>query len=778
MACFAPCKAVTAPADGSGKWSLHLAYHEAGAVLSTGNVVYALFNGNLLAYDVEDGSTRTFDKLDGLSDKGISFIAWSNAHKCLFILYENNNVDLLYEDGTVVNIPQIMNYSEYSVNARQVNVSGSWATVSTTEGVVLINIPRAEVKGYFRIGRSVSDAFVMGNTLYAAMPDAVMKGNVNENLYDISQWQQVGNFTANKFIPAAEGAYLMVSQNGSNPADMVGVCYMSPSAEGGAEHFSQVSSNQFSGGSVVNGRVQFFTGPFIMVLDPEKPLQEGVIIVANENYNAITYTADGTYWLVTTDGKLRNVKINTADKTLTDTGVSPGGFGPQRDLCYKLHYVDDRLLVAGGYMDYGSGKLSLPTAMAYENGKWTFFETDGITLNNDARFRNVTDVIQDPADPSHHYVSSMVGLLEYRDYKFVQHYNHSNSSLEIAPGASGNVNYVITDGLAYDAAGNLWMTNYEMTNVLKILKKDGTWASLGYDVYRNDPTPENLLIDSRGYVWVGGRRTTGSYDSGLFGLKPKGTPDDADDDIFAFRSSANNEDGTSCSLQYIQDLAEDKNGQIWLGCNEGVFVIANPEEWFSSSFSIYQPKVPRNDGTNYADYLLTGITVRAIAVDGGNRKWLGTMGSGIYLVNSDGSEVIEHFTTTNSPLLSDNIYSLAINTATGELMIATDKGLCAYRTGVVPATAKLSKSNVKVYPNPVRPEYSGNVTVTGLTEGAEVKVVSAGSQLVARGVSVGGTFTWDVRHSTSGNRVAPGVYYLFISNADGSESVAAKMVVI
>ena len=188
--------------------------------------------------------------------------------------------------------------------------------------------------------------------------------------------------------------------------------------------------------------------------------------------------------------------------------------------------------------------------------------------------------------------------------------------------------------------------------------------------------------------------------------------------------------------------------------------------------------MPRNDGTNYADYLLTGIDVTALVVDQGNRKWLGTFGSGVYLASPDGSEVLEHFTADNSPLLSDNIYSLAIHPETGELMIGTDVGLCSYRTNITPVQPELVEDNVKVYPNPVRPAYSGNVTITGLTEEAEVKIVSAGSQLVARGTAVGGSFVWDVRSQTTGQRVAPGVYFILVANADGSESVAANVVVI
>ena len=225
-------------------------------------------------------------------------------------------------------------------------------------------------------------------------------------------------------------------------------------------------------------------------------------------------------------------------------------------------------------------------------------------------------------------------------------------------------------------------------------------------------------------------------------------------------------------------MIEDRNGQIWIGCTSGVYAITDPDEWFTSSFNIYQPKVPRNDGTNYADYLLTGTEVSAIAVDAGNRKWIGTTGAGIYLVNEDGSEILQHFTSSDSPLLSDNIFDLAIDSVSGKMFIATDCGLCSYKTDVTTALPTLNKDNIHVYPNPVKVEYKGNVNITGLTLGSEVKVLSTGGQLVARGNAIGGSWQWNLCHTTNGERVAPGVYFIVIATADGKQSVAAKVAVM
>lgn len=766
-------------ADTSNPWRLHLAYHEATRVVSTGNSIYALFNGNLLSYDPEDQSVTTIDKFTGLSDKGIARMQWSEKQQVLVIVYENNNIDLLSADGTVVNLPQVKDFTEESITIRNLCVSGEWATISTTRGVIVINIPRAEVKAYFKFGHSVSDAFVINNTVYAAIDRAIIKGKLTDNLYDFSQWKTaIDHTTAQQFLPTGEGAYLVVPVVSGLTDDTQGICFLTPSSTSAPDHLQRITPNIFTYGTYQKGHAQFLAGPFIMTMNPEKPLQEGTIYQSAVTYHDIAYGANGTYWLIDNQGKLRNCKFSEVDKSITDQGIEIGNFGPYRDLCYKMHYAGNRLLVAGGRFSYdGSGHYP-PTAMAYEDGKWTKFQDEGFTLNNNAIYRNVMDIIQDPADASHHFVASSAGLLEFRDFQFVKHYNHSNSTLEIAPGAKGDVSYVMTDALAFDADGNLWMTNYEARNGLKVMKHDGNWTTVNTSKYTNDPTPENLLIDSRGLIWVGAKRTDSRFTSGLLGLNIHGTLDEADDDDEAFRTSMSNEDGKTCKIEYIHTLCEDLNGQIWLGCAAGVFAVTDPNAWFGTTATIYQPKVPRNDGTNYADYLLTDIEVRAIVVDGGNRKWIGTMGSGLYLVNPEGTEVLEHYTTANSPLLSDNIYSLAFNPTSGELMIGTNKGLCSYQTGIVPPAETLNKHNIKIFPNPVRPGFSGKVTITGLTEGAEVKIVSANSQLVARGTAIGGSFHWDVRSSASGKRVAPGVYYVFLSDADGSESVAGKMVVI
>jgi len=190
-----------------------------------------------------------------------------------------------------------------------------------------------------------------------------------------------------------------------------------------------------------------------------------------------------------------------------------------------------------------------------------------------------------------------------------------------------------------------------------------------------------------------------------------------------------------------------------------------------------QIKVPRNDGTNYADYLLAGLDIRCIAVDEGNRKWFGTLNNGVYLISADNMQQLQHFTTENSPLISNTVSSIAINPETGEVFFGSERGLCSYVSDATQTNTEMTKDNVWAYPNPVTPEYNGLITVTGLTLNADVKILSANGALVAEGRSNGGTFTWD-GNDQKGRRVASGVYMVVTATSDGNKGTVCKIAII
>ncbi len=755
-------------------WKLHLAYHSATETQVAGTKIYALFDGNLLAYDTSDNSVTTIDKLDGLSDKGISHIGWSSTQQCLVVLYSDNNIDLVYEDGTVSNFPEVYNFADYDISVLNMAVNEDWLTLSTREGVIQIDLESLTVKGYYRFGSAVAASIASGNYVFIETGGRVCMGDIRDNLYDLSAWRSLGGAAVTRIVPFGKGFYFLVSSALPSFAGGAGVVYMELDAAG-QPVFTNASPVVCVRGNA-QGSVAVFNGSgYTVAMSSEKPTEEMFRVATAGTVRDVAYVS-GTYWFAKADDGLCAYRLSADGDAKSWSGpvASVGGYGPYSDVCDKLQYIDGRLLVAGG----GGSK---PVAMWYEDETWHSFPTTGFELNNGAAFQGVTGILQDPADASRHYLATWTGMMEYKDFQFVKHYNHSNSALQIINDAGvralqDSYNYVRTYGLAMDAQRNLFVTNGWVDTVLTVMKPDGTWRRLYVDGMKMATYPERLLIDTKGRLWLTVRTQT-SYQAGLGCLDYKGTVDNAADDESLFRKAATNEDGTSCSLEGVQDYCFDRNGQLWIGCTAGVYAVTDPDKWFSSAFTIYQPKIPRNDGTNYADYLLAETSVTAVAVDGGNCKWLGTTGSGLYQVNADGSQVLQHFTAADSPLLSDNVTGLTFDEATGELFIGTDRGICSYATGVSEPVEELDKANIKISPNPVRPEYSGRVVISGLTESAEVKIVSAGGQLVYRGNSTGGSLVWDVR-TPAGDRVTSGVYYIYVSKADGSKSVAGKIAVI
>lgn len=237
-----------------------------------------------------------------------------------------------------------------------------------------------------------------------------------------------------------------------------------------------------------------------------------------------------------------------------------------------------------------------------------------------------------------------------------------------------------------------------------------------------------------------------------------------------------NQDGTDISGSDVQYVAEDKNRNIWVGTANKTFLVEASEVGKENPV-FTQIKVPRNDGTNYADYLLEGVNISAIAIDGGNRKWFATKGNGVYLISADNMTQIQHFTSENSNLLSNNIESLAINEESGEVFFGTDKGLCSYMSDASTTNENMNKDNVWAYPNPVKPDYTGSITITGLSFDSDIKIVSANGSLVNQGKSNGGTYIWDGR-DLKGQKVASGVYMVETATSNGEKGTVCKIAII
>ena len=393
----------------------------------------------------------------------------------------------------------------------------------------------------------------------------------------------------------------------------------------------------------------------------------------------------------------------------------------------------------------------------------------------------------DPADPKHFFVASYgTGLYEYHNDAYYAHHSFYNSpnGLEKAAADANGYYYTRVDGPAFDTDGNLWMLNAgNYANNICILARDGSWRSFNLiynGVRKVFETPGQILVDRNrpNHKWLPSLRTSTSAGApvGIGLIDDNGTPLDHSDDRMAFHSSFVDQFGSTVTPDIIYCIAQDNEGAVWVGTNAGVFSIPSNHNFFQSNACL-RYKINRNDGSGLADFLLSSESIRASAHDGGNRHWFGTAGNGVFLIqyrDVDDVATIYHFTTANSPLPSDNVLSIAILPESGEVFFGTESGLASFRSDA--SAPHDNFSTAYVYPNPVRPDYGGNITFAGLMEATYVKVVDEAGNLVFSTRSNGGTAVWNGRDA-NGRKVAPGVYRAFCNTPEGQHTVLKVLII-
>lgn len=464
------------------------------------------------------------------------------------------------------------------------------------------------------------------------------------------------------------------------------------------------------------------------------------------------------------------VKPNTVSddlKTLVKT-LQPGG--PKYNYFGFLKMYGGKLYSCNGLMNSNPGCIQV-----LGNNEWSFFQDD-IASQTGINYQDVFCLDIDPRDNSHVMVGSREGLYEFRNGQFVKLWNEQNSPIESFDKKSKD--YELVFGVMYDRDGNLWALNSQApTQSILEYTKDGEWKSFPHEELMKlkylFPDPQSLgslkgmMTDSRGLVWfVNDHWTVPSF----YAYQAETNALNSYQGLFV------NEDGTSLNITSCQCITEDKDNNMWIGTPVGPFMVES-NQLREANPILTQVKVPRNDGTNYADYLLSGVNIKSIVVDKNNRKWFGTNGNGLYLIAADNITTLAHFTKTNSKLLSDNILSLALNDATGELFIGTDQGLCSYSGNISDSGNGMTKDNVWAYPNPVKPDYTGAITITGLENGSNVKIVTSNGVLVNEGTANNGEYKW-YGINRDGKRVASGVYMVEVATSEGEKGVVCKIAIV
>ncbi len=452
--------------------------------------------------------------------------------------------------------------------------------------------------------------------------------------------------------------------------------------------------------------------------------------------------------------------------------LNPGG--PKYNYMNFLRFKNNKLYTCNGVMAGNFDPNKEGCIQVWDGSEWQIFQDDIASLTGH-NYMDIASVDADPSDDTHVFASGRVGLYEFKDGKYVKEYNYDNSPLKSHALLSPNKNYIMIESVVYDKNGSLWILNSASAGTSLFELKDGEWISHHKPEFllsTGDRSHDNMvkaMFDSRDILWFCNDRF---IEPALMCYQPS-------TDAAVCYSTFINQDGTKIEGMYgVTDVAEDKDGNIWVGTDVGPFVIDKDNIGKSAEDMVFtQVKVPRNDGTNYADYLLAGIHVTSIMVDNDGQKWIGTNGQGVYVISSDNMTEVHHFTAENSQLLSNIVGSIAMNEQTGEVFIGTENGLCSYMSGIVGTIDEMQEDDVYAYPNPVTPDYNGLITITGLSNDASVKILTSNGRVVAEGKSNGRFFTWN-GHDKNGERVASGIYMVATATSSGDKGVVCKIAIV
>ncbi|MFN0275231.1 MAG: two-component regulator propeller domain-containing protein [Chitinophagales bacterium] len=757
-----------------GQWKSYLPYGGNISVAVGGDKIYSANATSVYSYDKTDNSYETFSKANGLSDVGAVEVFFGEEQNTLVITYLNSNIDFIV-NNSIINFPYIKTSGitgDKSVN--QAAFFGDTVLLSCGFGIVVYNIGKNESPAtYIFIDEEASSTFevhacaVYDNAIYAATDFGIFKGNLSEtNLQDFGKWENISledtslpdggvsgiQTLGNKLYAVVDDSLLYVFDGST------WVSYFED-AEGYSIQHLNTGNNMLS---VLRTKTE--DGNYIIKLT----------IINNDGSQVYDTDLSDTFF------EARQVDIDTDGNSLTPAG-SFWVADPYRGLLHYNNGVYSTYIPNGPlspkvfdmeFFNYGlwvaPGEIN--ASWQYLNNYEGFFVMNYGSWNNVSQYghpelENVYDlftVTYDARTNKIYFGSFGDGIVEYdNNNKTIEVFNELNTpALDIAVGDAGSCRVA---GIAIDADGNLWASNYGAINQLVVRTAAGEWRNFSCSVSGG---LAQIIIDDFGQKWIQSPKGTGVfvYNHGLDVL------DDSDDEQRLLTTGAGS---GNLATNTIYCLAKDKDGEIWVGTSEGVSIFYNPGEVFSGTTSgdASQPLV--NLG-GYNEFLLSKEIVNCITIDGANRKWIGT-NSGVFLISEDGTEQLLFFNESNSPLLSNSVLTIAIDGETGEVFFGTSKGIVSYRYTATEGTAV--HQNVKVFPNPVRENYNGLIAISGLVQDAQVKITDDAGRLIYETTALGGQAVWDGK-GYNGQRAKTGVYLVYSSSDDGIQTFVTKFLIV
>jgi hypothetical protein len=743
---------------GVGEWRDHFSYQKTFRVADAGDKIYASSELTLFSYDKAEGNIEKLSKINGLSDAGIQTIAFDDENNALVIVYTDSNIDIL-KDNTIYNLSDLKRKQitgNKSVNA--ITFIDGLCFLSCGFGIVVLDIQNLEFKDTFLIGENSSyvnicDIAYDGTYLYAATDIGLLHALYDfDLLWNYNSWSPVETLPNNtykiNFIKQFNG-YLFANQ--INPSTGNDTVYYRHSDTWSI--FPESVDNLKS--ITENGNfITFTSSPNLQVFDKSLNFVRKINWYAFANNGVSTWTSMNYGMLNDENEIIIADNINGMVYQTDGSLLSLFPDGPVNNATAKIETVQARIVTTFG--NNTSSAWYSPGYNTFKEENWSGFYSS----NTDAR--NFYSIAFDPLNQNKVYIGSWgFGIFEFLDDVQQTEYNHLNSTLKgIEPYGYG---YIRISDLTFDLDNNLWVANQDVGEPVSVMTPEHEWKSFNFDGLISNNAVDEIFITDNNHKWI-----ILEEGNGVLVLDDNHTPTNDDDDTFK-KIIPVSDDGET--FNNIYDGVQDKNGEVWLATDKGIIIFYNPDDVFGDSFIPDRVQLTSYGNDTTEQYLLDTDIVTDIEVDGGNRKWLATQSSGLFLVSENGKKEILRFDKYNSPLISNTINDIAVNPVSGEVFILTDKGMMSYRGDATEAGTEFGQ--VYVFPNPVRPGYTGKITVTGLAGNVNVKFTDVSGNLVYETTAKGGQATWDGM-SFNGRKVNTGVYLVFCTNEDGSQTFVTK----
>lgn len=765
-------------------------------IVETSNTVYYLSGGNLFSFSPSDNESYYYSQFNKLNDNEITNIFYNSTKKYLVVAYSSGNIDLLFDDGDVVNLPDIKDSSvAMSKSINYVAFGDDRIIVATDFGIVIYSDTRYEVIESGIYGNAVSVVGIMEGKL-------LINGPVTSNRLMFAPMEERHN-NLDKFKPLMQ--WKMESMEVIDDKHIVyrdgwnmKLMFMELDFEnlrnkrvkGEEEYVNECMVRR------TNDVIYAYTDDKLLLVSSNMEIEEKPLPDACKGHKIGFYDTPDKIWVAADDGIARYDVSGATPTVLYDKMLYEGATTDNR-VGYMRWSADGKRLYISNlessiYRPYSSPEgsenyqtcniiegmdvrdVSLKNASAVHKYSVEYQKK----FNNKRMYGDPTWMVEDPDDPDKYYAGNYFeGLYVIKrnpstgEYEEIGKFNSSNSTF--ADNWGTRVCFV-----DIDKEGNLWVGHQfgDVFSVLPAQKRRQDPSTITAADWKAHPKLGSLDYHHKDIQVLLCRHSDmvfysmAMYGKGFVAIDTKGTYTNLNDDVVMQWERLTDQDGNDVSYTYITFFLEDERGCVWVGTNAGVFEITRPSEATDYGMRIRRIKVPRNDGTNYADYLLDSDMINWMALDPAGRKWIATESSGLFLVSETGDEIIRQYTTENSPLPSNSVCSVECDRTDNTVYVGTSYGLYSFKSDASPGQADYS--DILAYPNPVRPEYSGMVTISGLKDHTVVKITDAAGNVVYETRSEGGMASWDACNS-SGERVRSGVYYVHASESDSSSPTGA-----